>query len=417
MSGDEEIVAFAQIFLVRIQRCLNGGVARIGNGTRRQTTDTVGVIQIQDILRNAAGSHPAHIFGRGRVPQIVVFIILHDIAAGIRLQDMAGPKRIGGFQPVVETGGDFAVLLRFARFLLNEGGQNDHIVQRGALGRDGVQQTGRLGIELLVEGVHVIVDGVIFKKFIGIREEIPLALHNSSVVGNLVPERILAEIRAIHTIGAIQKLLHVAQPILLHDLGNAHAGGPLREGHHHGFAEHVLYRQCGNDLVVGHTGAEPEGTVLHIAGLTAVFGIQLEQPVIFNDALFLQVHRDGGNAGPLHHHKFLLGACFAAAAQLLIPFEHLQSAKSHQRHQDDEYDKADQAAVSAAWCLLLIFLLILRFRERRFRGFRGRPGGSGWLRFGAMRLRPGRFRRITAVDSHTQTPFDLLPLFAIIVTD
>ena len=57
---------------------------------------------------------------------------------------MLGPLRVVGLKTVVEAGADLGILTLETGLLLNEAGQLDRVVERGAPGGDGIGQGGGL---------------------------------------------------------------------------------------------------------------------------------------------------------------------------------------------------------------------------------------------------------------------------------
>ena len=116
---------------------------------------------------------------------------------------MAAPLRVCAFQTVVEAGADLGILGGNAGFLLDKAGKDDDIIQRDALaGKLGCQLRGLAG-KLCIQGVNIIVDVLVRKDVVGVRVEVTLALHQAPVVRDVVPEIVLAEIRAIGAVGAV----------------------------------------------------------------------------------------------------------------------------------------------------------------------------------------------------------------------
>ena len=194
VACDEEEVALVQILLVGVQRGLNGGITRAGDGARWQAADGVGVVQSQHIVGNCAILRPAEILSRRGVPEIVVLAILHDITAGVGFQLMLRPLRVAGFQAVVEAGADLGILALQTSLLLDEAGQLDHIVQARTLGGNRVGQVSSLVGELPVELVYIIIDVLVGVEVVGVREKVTLALHEAVIIGDGVPKIVLAPI-------------------------------------------------------------------------------------------------------------------------------------------------------------------------------------------------------------------------------
>ena len=191
VARDEEVVSLIQILLVGVQRSLDGGIARAGNGACGQAADGVGVIESQHILRDSSLLRPAEILGSRGIPEIVVLTVLHNIARSVGFQLVLRPLRVRRFKTVVEACADLGILAGKAGLLLNEAGQLHNIVKAGALGGDGIGQICRLGVKLTVELVHIVIDALIGIEVVGVREQVPLALHQAALYDNLYPSRII----------------------------------------------------------------------------------------------------------------------------------------------------------------------------------------------------------------------------------
>ena len=405
VAGDEEVVALGHELLVRVQRRVDGRIPGAGDGPCRQAADAVGVIGVEDLLRDGAGRRPAHILGHGGVPEVVVLHILGDIAAGVGLQLVLGPQRVVGFQPVVEAGADLVVLLGHAGLLLNEGSQDHHLVKGGALFGDGGHQVLGLGVELGVEGVHNVIHRGVGEEFVGVGEEIPLALEQPAfVVGDLVPEGILAEVRPVGAVGAVEEGLDtVHQPLVHKQLGDAHGGGAFGDGDPHGLPADLLFGQGGDDVIVGHAGVQLEIAVLQPFGPAAVPGVEPEQPAVLDDAGLLQLGGDVRHRRALGHRDGLHIAAGADAVHLAVQLHQLPAPQGHQQrhHQHDHQPDGEAAAPAGRGFLRLggkveLFLKggilghIVGFAPGRGRDLPGRCGRFGRLAAGRGGLAVGR---------------------------
>ena len=390
MAGDEEEIPFVDKLLVRVEGRLDGRIARAGNGSCGQAADPIGVVQFQHVLRDRALFRPAVVLGRGGVPEVVVLHVLRNVAAGVGFQLVLGPQRVVGLQPVVEAGADLGVFFGHAGLLLDEAGQLDYIVQGGALLRDGIGQRSSLFFKLGVEGVHIIVDVLIGINVVGLREEVALALHQAAVVGDLVPETVLAEIGAVQAVGAAEEGIHAVHQTGVHeDLGHAHRRSPLRDGNIRCRAAGLLGESL-DDAVVVHAGAQRKVAVLDTAGLAAELDILLEEPVILDDARLFQLGGNSAHRGALFHRDGLLLAQNAAAVHLVIEAHDLEAAKGQQRHKDHKDHAAHRDPPPGTAFLFLRFWFFLSGGPGRFRLFLLFPGllrRSGLLL--RLRRRPG----------------------------
>lgn len=193
----------------------------------------------------------------------------------------------------MEAGADLGILTLETGLLLNEAGQLDRVVERGAPGGDGIGQGGGLAGELAVHGIDVVVDVFARVDVVSFGVEITFALHQAAVIGDLVPEIILAEIGAVGAVGTVEEAVHIVhQPSIHKDLGHADSGSPLGDGDIGGGAAHGLGESLDN-VVVAHARAQRKVAVLDAVGLAAVFGVLFKEPVILDDARILQL---GGNA-------------------------------------------------------------------------------------------------------------------------
>ena len=101
---------------------------------------------------------------------------------------------------------------------------------------------------------------IILQKFVGVREEITLALHKPVgrvyIVRHILPEGVLAEIALV---GFLQKILRAAQTRSFHLLGDGNGSRSLRNGHAHrlGFG---VGGQGRNDGII-RTGALLQGEI------------------------------------------------------------------------------------------------------------------------------------------------------------
>ena len=377
MARDKEVVPLVDILLIGVQRGLHGSVARAGDGACGQTADGVGVVQGQHVIGDCALLRPAEVLRRRGVPQIVVLAVLHDIAAGVGFQLVLGPLRVAGFQAVVEAGADLGVLALQTGLLLNEAGQLDHVVQARALGGDRVGQSGGLGRKLAVEGIHIVGDALVLIEIVGVWEKVALALHQAVIVGDGVPEIVLAPIRAVAAVGAGQEGVHVVHKARVHE-NLRHTDGCRALGNrdvHRCTAGHDGQRL--DNVVVGHAGLDFKVTVLDLTGLAAVLDVLLEQPVILDDTGVLELGRNAGDGRTLGHGDGLGRAQRFLAVQLGVELADLVAAKADQR-QNDEHDQAAKRETAAG---LLVLLVVLDLLHRPAAGLFG-----GLFLFGLRRL-------------------------------
>ena len=340
----------------------------------------IGVVGSQNLLGDGTGCTPAHILGHGRVPQVVVVVVLHDVAAGVGLQ-----RHAGGLETVVEAGGNLVVLLGHAGFLLDEAGQDHRVVQRvDAVIGVGVhfllEALGLLG-KLVIEGTDIVLDGVIGEELVGVGEEIALALEQAALLlRHLGPEGVVAEIRLFFSaavalgigllvidfaVGAGQEVLHRAQAVVLHQLGDGHSGGALREGNGDRLTEDTLLRQFFQNIIVGHAGPERHRAGLQVGSLAAVAGIQPEQPAVLDNVGIRQLLGNGGGGGAVRNVDGLLvaqNAAGGAAVHLSVQVEHLPAADADQHHKHQHNHKADGKA-AAGPLLLFLVLVVFLFRS------------------------------------------------------
>ena len=375
----------------------------------------IGVVGGQNLLGDFAGGGPAHILGHGRVPQIVVVIVLHDVAAGVGLQ-----RHAGGLETVVEAGGNLVVLLGHAGLLLDEAGQDHRIVQRvDAVVRVGVhlglEPLGLLG-ELVVEGADIVLDGVIGEELVGLGEEVALALEQAAgIVRHLGPEGVVAEIR-LHLaaavalgvgllvvdlpVGAGQEILHRAKAVVLHQLGDGHRRGAFWEGDGDRLAEDTLLGDGVDDVIVGHAGAQLHRAGLQITCLAAVAGIDAEQPAVLDDAGIRQLLGNGGGGGAvlnLQGDGIPQNTVGAAAVNLGVKL-HGFPARNGDEHHHDEHDHNADGEPAAGLFLLLI---LVDFLLRLLLGLGGRLGLH--LRSCMVCVTVGIVFGVVALDPHKYT--------------
>ena len=406
VARDEEVVSLVQILLVGVQRCLNGGIARAGNGACGQAADGVGVIESQHILRDSSLLRPAEILGSRGVPEIVVLTVLHNIARSVGFQLVLRPLRVRRFKTVVEAGADLGILAGKAGLLLNEAGQLDNIVKAGALGGDGIGQICRLGGKLTVELVHIVIDALIGIEVVGVGEQVSLALHQAVIVRDSVPEIILAPVRAIGAVGAGQEGVHILHKAGIDkDLGHAHGGRALGDRHIDGGAA-GHNGQGLDDVIVGHAGLDLKAAVLDLPGFAAVLDILLEQPVILDNAGILELRGNAGHGGALRHGDSLYLAQRSLTVQLSVELGHLISAEADQRQNHKHDQAADRKTAAGLFLLVLLIRLVFLGLGAFFRLFffwlrrlltRLLAAGGRLLRGSSLRLyggllRPGRFR-------------------------
>ena len=290
---------------------------------------------------------------------------------------MLSPLRVAGFQAVVEAGTDLGVLALQTGLLLNEAGQLDHVVQARALGGDRVGQSGGLGRKLAVEGIHIVGDALVLIEIVGVREKVALALHQAVIVGDGVPEIVLAPIRAVAAVGAGQEGVHVVHKARVHE-NLRHTDGCRALGNrnvHRCTAGHDGQRL--DDVVVGHAGLDFKVAVLDFTGLAAVLDVLLEQPVILDDTGVLELCRNAGDGRALGHGDGLGRAQRFLAVQLGVELADLVAAKADQR-QNDEHDQAAKRETAAG---LLVLLVVHDLLRRLAAGLFG-----GFFLFGLRRL-------------------------------
>ena len=290
---------------------------------------------------------------------------------------MLSPLRVAGFQAVVEAGTDLGVLALQTGLLLNEAGQLDHVVQARALGGDRVGQSGGLGRKLAVEGIHIVGDALVLIEIVGVREKVALALHQAVIVGDGVPEIVLAPIRAVAAVGAGQEGVHVVHKARVHE-NLRHTDGCRALGNrnvHRCTAGHDGQRL--DDVVVGHAGLDFKVAVLDFTGLAAVLDVLLEQPVILDDTGVLELCRNAGDGRALGHGDGLGRAQRFLAVQLGVELADLIAAKADQR-QNDEHDQAAKRETAAG---LLVLLVVHDLLRRLAAGLFG-----GFFLFGLRRL-------------------------------
>ena len=290
---------------------------------------------------------------------------------------MLSPLRVAGFQAVVEAGTDLGVLALQTGLLLNEAGQLDHVVQARALGGDRVGQSGGLGRKLAVEGIHIVGDALVLIEIVGVREKVALALHQAIIVGDGVPEIVLAPIRTVVAVGAGQEGVHIVHKARVHE-NLRHTDGSCALGNrdvHRCTAGHDGQRL--DNVVVGHAGLDFKVAVLDFTGLAAVLDVLLEQPVILDDTGVLELDRNVGDGRALGHGDGLGRAQRFLAVQLGVELADLIAAKADQR-QNDEHDQAAKRETAAG---LLVLLVVLDLLHRLAAGLFG-----GLFLFGLRRL-------------------------------
>jgi len=304
---------------------------------------------------------------------------------------MLGPLRVVGLKTVVEAGADLGILTLETCLLLNEAGQLDRVVERGAPGGDGIGQGGGLAGELAVHGIDVVVDVFVRVDVVSFGVEITFALHQAAVIGDLVPEIILAEIGAVGAVGAVEEGVHIVhQPGIHKDLGHADSGSTLGDGDVGGGAAHDLGESLDN-VVVAHARAQRKVAILDAVGLAAVFGVLFKEPVILDDARILQLGGNAADGRALFDGDGLLGTQVGATVDLAVELHAFIGTKAHQR-QDDDNDQAAHGEMAAMFLffLVVIFLIFwLGFRLAAGLGGRGRSRlGLGLRRGGVLRGLP-----------------------------
>ena len=171
--GDEEIGILRLIVGLRVKRRTDGRDAGVGDRAGGEAGAGVGVVGFQNVLRDAV---PAAVVGRDPVPEVVVVGVALDVAGGVALQFGVG-RTLG--QTVAEHLRHIIVLI-VAGLLLHEGRQSDHLGEgHPLLFHLGIHLIGDLLVEVRIERLNVMMDGVILQEIVGIREKITLALEEA----------------------------------------------------------------------------------------------------------------------------------------------------------------------------------------------------------------------------------------------
>ena len=313
-----------------VQRRPDGRKAGVGDGARREAGAVVGVVGVPDVGRDAV---PPAVIGGHPVPQIVVVGIALDMAGGVALQLGVGRTLR---QPVAEHLGHIIVLV-VARFLLHERCQRDQLRQgHPLLVQLLVHGVGDLLVKVGVERGHIMVDGVVFQKLVGIREEIALALQKAVrgvlVVRDILPELIFTEIAGV---GLFQEFLSRAEAGILHLPGHGDGGGTLGERQADALGLGIL-RQHLDQVVVGAAGCKRKLAVLQFCGSSLFAHIPAEQAREFDHPRLFQRVGNGAHAAALldAHGDFL-----ARRAAVDLPLCHPDTAardheQQYQQHQN-----------------------------------------------------------------------------------
>ena len=191
-----------------------------------------------------------------------------------------------------------------------------------------------------IERCHVVVYGIFRQEFVGVREEIALALHKTAggflVVRDILPEFVRAEIAGI---GFFQKLLGSTQTGFLHFPGNGNGSGSLREGQTHRIRLGIRGQLCDQAIVGISAGLQRKITVLQFSGGTLVPHIPAEQIGRTDNSSLLQLLCDGSNATALRDADgHLCTRLSSIAVDLVIRKHACRTDCQHQQHQNDQQD-------------------------------------------------------------------------------
>ena len=189
-----------------------------------------------------------------------------------------------------------------------------------------------------IERCHVVVYGIFRQEFVGIREEIALALHKTAggflVVRDILPEFVRAEITGI---GFFQKLLGGAQASRFHPLCDVDGGDPLREGQADALGLGVFGKGC-DDFIVGAAGLQRKFAVLELCRRALAAHVPAEELREADDPRLLQFLGNGAHAAALRdldrYGLFLL----RAAVDLPLCQQEGSARRQYQQHQNDQQD-------------------------------------------------------------------------------
>ena len=254
------------------------------------------------------------------------------MAGGVALQFGVG-RTLG--QTVAEHLRHIIVLI-VAGLLLHEGRQSDHLGEgHPLLFHLGIHLIGDLLVEVRIERLNVMMDGVILQEIVGIREKITLALEEAVrgvlVVGDVLPEPVLAEIAGV---GLLEEVFGAAQPGILHFFRNGDGRRTFGEGQPDAVGLRVGGERL-DDVVVGAAGGEVELAVLELACRALLACIPAEDVGVLDDARRLELLGDGCHAAALldaHTHRFAGGS---TAVDL---FSDGQQTAARRQYQDQQHD-------------------------------------------------------------------------------
>ena len=323
--GDEEIGVLCLLVGLGGEGGTEGRYAGVGDGSGRQAGAGVGVVGRPDVLRDAV---PAAVIGRDPVPEIVVVGVALDVAGGVALELGVG-RTLG--QTVAEHL-RHVVVLRVARLLLHEGRQRHHLGQgHPLLVHRRIHLVGDLLIEVGIERLHIMMDGVVLQKVVGVREKIALTLEEAVggvlVVRDVLPEPVRAEIAGV---GLRKEVLGAAQPRVLHLPGDGDGRRALGEGQPDAVGLRVG-REGRDDGIVGAAGSKLELSVLELRCRALPAHIPAEQIGRADDSGILEPVGDRGHAAALRDAYRYFGAGFQAVS-VYLPIGKQRHAARRQDH-------------------------------------------------------------------------------------
>ena len=114
------------------------------------------------------------------------------------------------------------------------------------------------------------------------------------------------------------------------------------------------------NVIVGHSGTKLKVTVLKVIPLAAVLGIELEQPVILNDAVFFQHLADACHRGALFDGDGFFLTQLATAVHFAVKLHDFPSPESNQG-QNDHQNQQSKGEPAAGTVLLVLLILLAGF--------------------------------------------------------
>ena len=188
-----------------------------------------------------------------------------------------------------------------------------------------------------IERCNVVVHRIVREELVGVREEIALALHKAvrslRVVGDILPERVFAEVAGV---GLFEKFFCGAQPGLFHLLRDGNGRRALREGQADALRLGIGRKRL-DERIVGAAGFQRKFAVLELRRRALAADVPAEQLREPDDTRFLQLPGNGAHTAALrdlHGHGVLPGA----AVDLALCQQECAARRRQHEHQQHEQD-------------------------------------------------------------------------------